>query len=146
MRRLMTLFSAAALLAGSLSAGEKKMMHCFAFTVIDTATPAEWEAFEKATDALPDKIPGIGKVWHGKLRGPLAVFNPDTETRKKIKPETTEVEGKFTRLRRQHGVCMEMSGEGTLKSYADHPYHKEWTDAYAKVRVAGTTTFDILGK
>ena len=34
----------------------------------------------------------------------------------------------------------------TLKAYASDPFHKEWMAAYGKVRVEGTTTFDILGQ
>ena len=39
-----------------------------------------------------------------------------------------------------------MANESVLKAYDDHPYHKIWTAAYEKVRVDGTTTFNILGQ
>lgn len=146
MRRANLLITVVCMLAATLSAGEKKMMHCFAFTVIPTATEAEWAAFEKTTDAMPSKMPGVSKVWHGKLRAPLTVYNTDAETRKKFTDATPAAEGKFTRLIRQHGVCMEMDGPETLKTYTANPYHKEWMEAYVKVRQAGTTTYDILGK
>lgn len=112
------------LLAGVLSAGEKKLMHCFTFTVIEEATEADWQAFYKATDELPGKIPGLNKVWYGKLRRPLRV-------------------GEATR---QFGVCMELDDEAALKVYADHPAHTDWVKVYSKVRVPRTTTFDILGQ
>jgi hypothetical protein len=105
-------------------AGEKKLMHCFAFTAVEGATPADWKAFYDATDQLPKKIPVISHVWYGKLRRPLTV------------------DGNA----RQYGVCMEMANEGALKTYTDHPFHKQWVDVYSKVRVEGTTTFDILGQ
>jgi len=57
--------------AGSLAAGDKSLMHCFAFTVVDAATPADWTAWEAATDKLPKEIPGLTHVWHGKLASPL---------------------------------------------------------------------------
>ena len=98
-------------------------MHCFAFTPIESATVAEWRAFYDATDQLPKKIPGITHVWYGKLRRPL---NAGGE--------------------RKYGVCMEMANEDALKSYGEHPFHKEWMNVYSKVRVEGTTTFDILGQ
>ncbi len=41
---------------------------------------------------------------------------------------------------------MEMENEGTLKTYTAHPYHRGWEAIYEKVRVAGTTTFDIMGQ
>ena len=48
---------------------------------------------------------------------------------------------------RQQGMCIEFQGgPEVLKAYTDHPYHAEWVAAYEKVRVAGTTTYDILGK
>ena len=112
------------LLSGVATAGEKKLMHCFYFTVIDAATDADWQAFYKATDALPSKIPGVSQVWYGKLARPLRV-------------------GEQTR---QFGVCMEMADDAALKAYATAPYHKEWMDAYAKVRQPGTTTINFMGQ
>ena len=108
------------LFTGMAAAGEKKLMHCFAFTPVESATPAQWKAFYDATDQLPKKVPGISHVWYGKLRRPL-----DT---------------------RKYGVCMEMANEDTLKAYTDHAFHKQWVDVYSKVREEGTTTFDILGQ
>jgi hypothetical protein len=117
------------LLSSAAFAGEKKLMHCFAFTVIDEATDADWKAFAAATDALPGKIPGVSKIWHGKLARPLTVYNAKGE-----------------KLVRQHGVCMEMASQDALKAYAANPAHAEWMKAYEKVRKAGTTTYDILGE
>ncbi|MGH9660269.1 MAG: hypothetical protein ACRD96_17090 [Bryobacteraceae bacterium] len=132
--------------SGILAAGEKKLMHCFAFTVIDTATEAEWKAFKDSTDALPGKIPGVSRVWHGKLRAPLSLpLVVDAAARKRVNAGET-VTTEVRRLQRQHGVCMEMADEATLKSYTGNPAHKEWLAVYEKVRVAGTTTYDILGE
>ena len=117
-------------LVSSAAAGEEALMHCFAFTEIEDASDADWEAFRKATDELPSKIEGLEKVWHGELRRPLRVFNRGSE-----EP-----------LVRQHGVCMEMRNEAALEAYAEHPAHEEWVTAYEKVRQPGTTTFDILGQ
>ena len=47
---------------------------------------------------------------------------------------------------RTWGMCMEMTDVAAYKAYAEDPYHKIWTAAYEKVRVDGTTTFDILGQ
>ena len=135
-----------ALASIQLAAAEKTLMHCFAFTVIETATEADWKAFAAATDALPAKIPGVMKVWQGKLRNPLTIFTIDPEARKKLMAGDPEATGSIKRVQRQHGVCMEMADEAALKAYAAHPYHAEWMSTYEKVRVAGTTTFDILGR
>jgi len=122
--RLALCGAALLLFSASTHAGEKKLMHCFAFTSVESATDADWQAFYKATDMIPKKIHGVSHVWYGKLRQPLNVGGQS----------------------RQYGVCMEMDGQDKLKSYTNDPYHKEWIGAYSKVRVEGTTTYDILGQ
>jgi hypothetical protein len=131
--------------AGALTAGEKGLMHCFAYTV-KNVSDADWQAFHKATDALPGKITGVKRVWYGKLLRPLAQFTVDAEARKKLAGGESSVKADVKRLMRQNGVCMEMDSEATLKTYATHPYHKEWVAAYEKVRVEGTTTYDIVAQ
>ncbi len=144
--RVVLVIAVSLLLAGTLAAGEKKLMHCFAFTVIDTASQADWDAFFKASDELPTKIPGLSRVWYGKLRSPMSVFNPDAESRKKLVAGAASATGDVKRVVRQWGMCMEMDSEAALKAYAAHPAHKDWEAAYGKVRQPGTTTFDVLGQ
>lgn len=115
--------------ASGASAGEKSLMHCFAFTEVEGASEEDWNAFFKATDELPGKIEGLEKVWYGKLRAPLRVYNRDAK-----------------QSIRQWGVCMEMADEKALRAYDEHDAHAEWVKVYEKVRVAGTTTYDILGQ
>ena len=129
------------------TAGEKALMHCFAYTPIAEATQAEWDAFQKASADMPKMIPGITKVWTGKLTGPLnLVVAADGADRKKVASGEKDVVGKLMLQKREYGMCIEMKDADTLKSYPTHPYHKVWSEAYAKVRVAGTTTFNILGQ
>lgn len=137
-----------AILYSSLAfAGEKKLMHCFAYTPIATATQADWDAFHKASDEMPKKIPGVTKVWYGKLARPLnLVMGADAADRKRVASGEKEVSGKLGLTKREYGMCIEMKDEQTLKDYPNAPYHKVWSAAYEKVRVAGTTTFDILGQ
>ena len=144
--RNLILLVAIVLFAAGLSAGEKKLMHCFYFTTVDGATDADWQAFFKATDALPGKVPGLSRVWYGKLARPLALFNVDAEARKKLTGGEKEAAAKATRAVRQFGVCMEFADDAALKAYAPHPAHKEWEAVYSKVRVAGTTTIDFQGQ
>ena len=142
-------FAGAGLLlaAGLASAGEKGMMHCFAFTPIKEATTADWDAFHKATDAMPKKIKTIKKVWYGKLRAPLGQWRiMDQAAAKLARSGDKDATSKITFLSREYGVCMLMTDPAALESYVKTPYHKEWTAAYEKVRVAGTTTFDIIGQ
>ncbi|MCZ2077348.1 MAG: hypothetical protein HUU41_15205 [Bryobacteraceae bacterium] len=134
------------LFSGMLVGGEKKLMHCFYFTAIESATQADWDAFHKATDQLTKQIPGLTHVWYGKLIRPMAQFNPDAEARKKFDDRTNSATGQFSRRIRGHGVCMEMNDQQTLKTYANHPAHKEWEKVYAKVRQPGTMTFDLIGE
>ena len=134
--------------AAAAMAGEKSVMHCFAYTPIAEATQADWDAFHKATDALPTKIKGIKRVWHGKLARPLTVYNltsQDAEARKKVMADgkgTTDV----AVLRREYGVCMEFDNEAAFKAYGADPAHKDWEAVYGKVRRPGTTTYQILGQ
>ncbi len=149
MKRILAIVATLWLAAGAVSAGEKKLMHCFAFTAIESASEADWQAFYKATDALPGKIPGLTKVWYGKLMRPLgqlsAVNRADYSKVGNAKPDE-EISIPVRSLQRQYGVCMEMDDAAALKAYTDNPAHKEWSAAYEKVRVPGTTTFNILGQ
>jgi antibiotic biosynthesis monooxygenase (ABM) superfamily enzyme len=97
-------------------------MHVFSYTPIPSATPADFAAFKKATQELVGKIPGLRKVWVGKLMRPL----------------------KQGDVQREYGVAMEFDDEAALKVYATHPAHEAWVKVYEKVRVEGTTTIDIL--
>ena len=123
------------LLAGIASAGEKKLMHCFAFTPIEDASEADWEAFYKATDELPGKVEGFNKVWYGKLRRPMRLYY-----------KAGGDEPTYDERVRKWAVCMEMEDIAALEKYADHPAHREWEEVYFKVRQRGTTTFDLLGQ
>ena len=144
--RNLILILAVAMLATGLTAGEKKLMHCFYFTEVAGATAADWDAFAKATDALPGKIPGLTRVWHGKLARPMTLFSVDGDARKKLTAGEDKVAATASRVVRQRGVCMEFADDAALKAYGPHAAHKEWDAAYAKVRVAGTTTVDFMGQ
>jgi hypothetical protein len=141
----------AAFVLSSCLAQAGDLMHCFAFTPIAEATQADWDAFYKATNQWPKKHKGVKMVWAGKLLRPLAQFNTsDAEARKKAAAGEKGVTAPLTYTRREYGVCMAFEGSGDpaaiLKEYAAHPYHKEWMAAYEKVRVAGTTTYDIVSQ
>jgi hypothetical protein len=135
--------------APAARAGEKTLMHCFAWTAIKEATPADWQAFYAASDALPAKIKGVTKVWYGKLKAPLPQMTPSGQmelatAQKFIAGETVTVPVK--NLPREYGMCIEMTGPDALQAYGDDPFHKTWNDAYSKVHVPGTTTYNILGQ
>jgi hypothetical protein len=126
-------------------AGEKKMMHCFLFTAVESASDADWQAFFKATDELPGKIPGLTKVWYGKLERSFAFLMTDEATRKKLMAGEA-ASGPVTRGQRQWAACMEFADAAALKAYGPHPAHQAWNELYFKVRQPGTHTLDFMGK
>jgi len=136
-----------ALLPTLLCGQQRTLMHCFTFTEVPEATAADWDAFRKATEELPSKIDGLIKVWHGKLARPLSLLQTegslDAESQKKLREGGT-VPAQVKTIRRQYGVCMEFRNQDALKAYSKHPAHDAWMKVYEKVRVYGTTTFDIL--
>jgi hypothetical protein len=147
--RLVLLTVGALALSGALQAGEKKLMHCFLFTPVEAATDADWKAFYQATDELPGKIPGLSRVWYGKLRRPMAILSftqQGAEAGKQIQGGAKTATGEVQRVVRSSGVCMEFNDQEALNGYAKHPAHAEWEKAYSKVREYGTTTFDLLGQ
>jgi hypothetical protein len=129
-------------------AGEKGLMHCFAFSPIKEATQADWDAFYKATDAMPKNMPFVKHVFFGKLARPLNQYSsPDADAAKKARGGEKGVTAELRGFVREYGACMHFDGgPEVLKQYTAHPYHKVWSAAYEKVRVAGTTTFDIIGQ
>jgi hypothetical protein len=135
--------------AVNLSAGEKGVMHCFNFTEVEAATPADWEAFAKATDELPSKIPGLLHLMHGKLARPMSLMSTaapmDDETTKKYRAGES-VQASVKMIRRQYGVCMHFKDEESFKAYGKHDAHAAWVKTYEKVRQYGTTTYQLLGK
>ena len=118
--RLTMLLGGLLFVAGSGAAGEKKFLHCSFFEPLPQAFDADWEAFHKATDELPGKIPGLSKVWAGKLQKP---YNSS-----------------------QYGVCMEMENADTLRIYAEHPAHLEWVNVYSRVLKTASTQLAIIGQ
>src|SRR5271155_248759 len=113
MKKTLLCLAAGLFLMGSAVAGEKKLMHCFAFTELEGATKADWDAFYKATDELPKKIKGVDRVWYGKLANPLT----------------------HNGAKRTFGVCMEMDNAAVREKYGNDPAHAAWTALYDKVHV-----------
>ena len=110
---------------GRVSASsEKTLMHVFAYTPVEGSTMQDFETFKKATVAMLGQVPGLRRIWVGKLREPLPI-----ETRIHT-----------------FGVAMEFDNAEALAAYADHPAHAEWNKVYERVRKSGTTTLDILGE
>lgn len=105
---------------------ERTLIHAFAFTPQPKATPQDFENLRKATADMVGKVPGLRRVWVGKLRAPLD-------------------QGSYA-PQREYGIAMEFDHEKALDGYAVHPAHAQWERVYQRVRVPGTTTFDIVGQ
>ena len=58
MRQFGLICAALCLSAASMLAGEKGLMHCFAYTPIETASEAEWDAFYRLPMRSPARFPG----------------------------------------------------------------------------------------
>jgi hypothetical protein len=143
MRKLLCLLLLLTVAPVAFAAGGK-LMHCFYYTPMASATEADWQAFHKATEELPKKIPGLLTVWYGKLRAPFRQIAANPEAAKKANAGEKDVPATINVRVRQYGVCMEFADEAALKAYAPHPAHKEWEAVYGKVREPGTATFDII--
>lgn len=118
------LFLAGCVLGQQTATTQRTLLHVFAFTPLEGATPQDFADFKRATADMVGKIPGLKRVWFGKLREPL--------------PAGGQI--------REYGVAMEFDDFEALQVYADHPAHREWEQVYEKVRVRGTTTLDIPGE
>ena len=118
------LFLAGCLLGQQTATTQKTLMHVFAYTPLEGSTPQDYENFKKATAGMVGKIPGLRRVWIGKLREPI--------------PAGGEI--------REFAVAMEFDDLQALRVYADHPAHRAWEQVYEKVRKIGTTTLDIPGE
>lgn len=118
------LFGGGWLLGQQTATTQKTLLHVFAYTPVEGATQKDFDDFKKATADMIGKVPGLRKVWVGKLRRPLT-------------------QGEKQRV---YGVAMEFENADALDAYAKNPVHEAWVKVYDKVRVEGTTTFDILGE
>jgi hypothetical protein len=143
--KLLTLFAALTMTAGLAAAAEKTMMHCFAFTPIETASEADWKAFYAATDALPKNIPVIKMVSAASCGRPWR-SSPSTPSPQEAggwgEGRDGEGQPRRSRLRRllRHGrrrpVAEDLRRQ-PLSQSLDGRLRR-------RLRVAGTTAYDVL--
>ena len=119
------LFAAGCVVGQQTATTQKTLLHVFAYTPLEGSTPQDYENFKKATVGMVGKIPGLRRVWIGKLREPIPGSGGDI---------------------REFAVAMEFDDVQALRVYADHPEHRAWEPVYEKVRKIGTTTLDILAE
>ena len=120
---ILATFLAGCMVGQQASQSEKTLMHIFAYTPQPGATQQDYANFEKATADMVGKIPGLRRVWVGKLREPTPAENDTVRT---------------------YGVAMEFDDLNALGAYAQHPAHREWQSIYDRVKTQGSTSFDIV--
>ncbi len=118
-------FLAGCMVGQEIGTTQKTLMHVFAYTPVEGATQSDFDNFKRATAEMAGKVPGLKRVWIGKLREPIP--------------------GEGDRIR-TFGVAMEFDNSDALDAYAGNAVHREWERVYERVRVQGTTTLDILGE
>jgi antibiotic biosynthesis monooxygenase (ABM) superfamily enzyme len=102
---------------------QKTVVHTAIWTLKEGSSAQEYEAFRKETEKLVAAMPGLKRAWVGKLRQPLAV-------------------GEVTRT---HGLLLEFVDVQSREAYSTHPARAAWAEAWSKVRVPGSTAFDLIG-
>src|SRR5947207_15986378 len=59
---------------------EKTLMHVFLYSPLPGATPQDFDNFKKATGDMVGAVPGLRRVWVGKLREPTPAENDTVRT------------------------------------------------------------------
>ena len=103
---------------------QKTTIHAVAWTPQENATPQAFEDFKKATEHLVEVMPGLQRAWVGKLRRPL-------------------VHGDVTRT---YGLVLEFDDVDSKVAYSSHSTRAPWAEVWSKVRVPGSTNFDVIGE
>ncbi|MBI4460644.1 MAG: Dabb family protein [Acidobacteria bacterium] len=103
---------------------QRTVIHAVAWTAQKDATPEGLEDFRRATETLLDTMPGLRRAWVGKLRQPLVVGD----------------------LRRDYGLILEFENLATKEAYSSHPNRAPWAAVWEKVRIPGSTNFDVIGE
>ena len=103
---------------------EKGTVHAVAWTAGESFTPQGFEDFKKATADLIGTMPGLKRAWVGKLRVPLVV-------------------GEVTR---NYGLILEFEDLKTREAYSTHPARVPWAKVWEKIRIPGSTNFDVIGE
>jgi len=117
------LFLAGWLLGQEKTATQKTVIHAAAWTALDTLTPEQFDNFKKETAAMVGKVPGLKRVWVGRLREPVTVGGS----------------------KRDHGIILEFADVKSKEAYSNiHP--SPWYEDFNKVRQPSSTNFDVVGE
>ena len=117
------LFLAGVLVGEESASTQRTVVHAAAWTALDTMTPQQFDDFKKLSASLVGQVPGLRRIWVGKLRAPVTM------------------EGQ----KRDYGVIIEFDDVKTKNAYSDtHP--EPWYSTFNKLRKPGSTNFDVVGE
>ena len=103
---------------------EKTTIHCASWTAKKGMTQAQFENFKKGFAKLPDKFPGMRRLWAGKLGEPVT----------------------FNGLIRTHAIAFEFDNLAAKRAYSASPNRPEWQELFSTVREPGSSSFDLVGE
>jgi hypothetical protein len=104
------------------AATNRTLIHSAAWTSLKDMKPQDLEAFKTVVGSMIGKVPGLKTAWVGKLQKPLTVDG----------------------VTRDYGIVLEFADEPTWNKYvAKRP--QEFEDAFAKIRIPGSTNFNTMG-
>jgi len=115
---LIAIFSAGVLTGQNKFGTPKTVLHVVTVKWKDDSTPEQRQKALDGVKTMAAAIPGMKNVWIKKL-------NVQAQTADN-KPYDT-------------AFVMEFESEAALKTYADHPKHKEWEDIYLPIRQESRT-------
>jgi hypothetical protein len=102
---------------------EKTLIWAAAWTAADTMTPAAFEALKTETASLVGRVPGLKRVWVGKL----------------LEPKT------FDGVTRNYGMVLEFDSVASKNAYTKLPL-SPWRENFNKLRTPRSSNFDVVGE
>jgi hypothetical protein len=117
------LFSAGWLAGAETARTEKTLIWAAAWTAVDGMKPQDFENFKNETAGLVGKVPGLRRVWVGKL----------------LEPKT------FDGVTRNYGMVLEFDGVDSKNAYTKLPL-SPWRENFNKLRTPRSTNFDVVGE
>lgn len=102
---------------------QKTVIHAAAWTALDGVTQQDLDNRKKESAALVGQVPGLRRVWGGKLRVPITV------------------EG----VQRNYGSILEFDDLQSREAYTNNRPAR-WYDGLNRLRQPSSTNFDVVGE
>ena len=117
------IFSSGWLIGREQPRTEKTVLWAAAWTALDTMTPQDFERLKTETAGLVNTVPGLRRVWVGKL----------------LEPKT------FDGVERTYGMVLEFDDVKSKKAYEANPL-PPWREHFNSMRAPRSTNFDVVGE